>query len=178
MKAEITGNVPNLITAFYAVLSIPEKNFNMKVGFGDPFTIDARGRCRLSAPPVSWVIQHPDIKAQGIKLEQATPKAAYAPIMHITPKMKNYDGVYALRGFHAVARVLGVPSDVAYNMFSPYSYKDSDKVTSADVAKRIKAVINKVGGRAELAAKEKALNAHKNATVKANAATEDKKTKK
>lgn len=162
------GNVVNLLAAYDALMSVPEKNFKLDTDFGEPIKVVAGGRCSSVASPGGWIAQHPHFKEQGVEFVEvpfAGGKKRFMPTVAVSaPGVEN---AMHVRGYNALSRVLGVDIDTTHKVLSPSGYPDPRKVTPKDVAKKLRSVIVKVGGSEVLKTREKAIRAHQKAAEKA-----------
>jgi hypothetical protein len=145
---ERKANISHLIAAFNALSSVQDRNFKCSTDFGEPFKITEDGRCRTICNAAGWVVQYPYFRKLGLSMDKPGGNgigARYAPTFRATEGR-----VRLLRGYGAVAHVLGMDTDAAMHIFAPYYYAAPEATTLRDVLRRLKTFITKAGGKAEL----------------------------
>lgn len=163
-------NVANLVAAFEALSSVPERNFMLGRNFGYPFKITDTGKCNTICNAAGWIAQHPHFKAQGMTFEEGV-------FGDCVPTYYKEDSknIYRMVGFSALSYLLGIDMLLCLRIFSHYSYACPETVTPKMVCRRLKTTITKAGGKEALKA---LLKAQKPPKVKVPAKKKAKKAKK
>jgi hypothetical protein len=169
------GKVEHLLAAYAALQTVQDRNFKMVKDFGQPYTVNAQGRCNTVCNAAGWVAQHPHFKSLGVKFEEGIVlgKKVFQPVYYMDGKNEP-----AAQGYNALAYALEMDIQTVFRVFSPFHYPEPYEATTvADVLKRLKGVINKAGGADSLKAHLKAQKA-KSKVKKAKKAAKEPKTAK
>lgn len=148
-------NMVNLIAAFDALSSVPDKNFSMVPAAPGPFQI-LNGKCPTVNDAMGWVAQYPHFTQQGVTYEPSESGRMRVVCRTSLPRSFPTAGVLTYYGYGALAYALGLSYQQAARVFYRLEYNAPETVTIKEVVRRLKTVITKVGGKDALDAHIKA----------------------